>query len=543
MSRLFTGASTTLGAGEVREMFALALAHLESQVEAINALNVFPVPDGDTGINMALTMRDALAEAQRSEAEAGAGGVFEALARGALLGARGNSGVILSQILKGLNRGVQSEKDVGGPDLARAFQAASEAAYQAVGNPVEGTILTVIRAVAEAVRKEAHGDVAPATVMEDASSTAKAAVARTVLQLDVLREHGVVDAGGQGLSVLLEGMAAYLRGETATPELVPAGASAFMPTVEHGPGGIAYGFCTEFFIEGGEADAEQLRPGFESLGQSVLVVGDPGLVKVHLHTLELEEVLGFARSLGAVTRVKVDNIDHQHQDFSAKQSIVPMGEVGVVAVVVGDGLCQLFRSLGVAAIVPGGQSMNPSAEEMLRAAEGLPCPKVVLLPNNRNVVPAARQAGQLSTGKEIYVLPTEDLQQGVSAMMAFIYELDAKSNLAAMEEARKKVKTGELTLAVRETTVNGVRVGKGQPIGLSRGSLVVANPDMEITLERLLEHVGVEDDSAITLYYGMDVSAPQAEEVQRFVQVSFPRAEVDLFHGGQPHYHYLFSVE
>ena len=534
----------TLDGVALREMFSASTAWLESQAEAINALNVFPVPDGDTGTNMLLTMRDAMEAA--SQADSSASATAQALARGALLGARGNSGVILSQVLRGFGRSLQGKERVGGRDLAKAFQEATASAYKAVGQPVEGTILTVIREVAEATQGMTAGDASLASVLELACSAARGSVARTPLLLDVLRKHGVVDAGGQGLSVLLDGMAGYLRGEKPPQADGSADQAQAIPAIPAhdvpGPG-MTYGFCTEFFIEGSETGVDDLRPRFEAMAQSVLVVGDQALVKVHLHTLQTDPVLAFARSLGTVTGVKIDNIDHQQQEFSAKHADSPTGEVGVVAVVAGEGLTALFRSLGAAAIVPSGQTMNPSARKILQAALSVAEEKVVILPNNRNVILTANQVQDLAPGKEVHVVPTEDLPQGIAAMMAFNYELDCEGNLSAMESARTTVKAGEVTRAVREATIDGNVVAKGQAIGLTGGSLVVAATEVEAAVELLLDHMGVQEGSVVTLYYGADVSSAASQETLERVQRRFPSAEVEAFSGGHPHYHYFLSVE
>ena len=530
----------------LREMFAAGTAWLESQAEAVNALNVFPVPDGDTGTNMLLTMRDAVEASRLAETASTASATVDALARGALLGARGNSGVILSQILRGFCRSFEGKERIGGQELAAAFQEASAAAYKAVANPVEGTILTVIREVAEATEGMAGGGTSLASVFETACSTARWSVARTTQMLDVLREHGVVDAGGQGLAVLLDGMARHLKGEVAPPAPAtakpkPAPRSAKPPVAAQV--GRSYGFCTQFFVEECSIGTEELRARFEAMAESVVVAGEEGLAKVHLHTFQPDPVLAFAGSVGKVGRVTIEDIDEQHQEFIASHAGVALSEAGVVAVVAGDGLASLFRSLGAAAIVPGGQTMNPSAEEILEAALGVPAEQVIILPNNRNVVPAAGQAKELAPGKQLHVVPTQDMPQGVSAMMAFNYEVDAQSNVSAMEEARATVKTGEVTRAVREAAISGVSIAKGQAIGLTGGALVVAEVDAEAAVERLAAHIGVEAGVVVTLYYGAEVAPTQAQEAQRRIQRRFPSSEVQAFYGGQPHYHYLLSVE
>ena len=547
MAKAVAPALAELDGLALREMMAAATTWLEGQEAAVNALNVYPVPDGDTGTNMLLTMRDALNEAVRAST-ASASATANALAKGSLMGARGNSGVILSQILRGLARSFEGKERIGGLDLAEALQEGVDWAYKALNPPVEGTILTVIREVAEAARGQASkGDEGVLAVLEVASTTAQESVARTPSLLEVLRENGVVDAGGQGLAALLEGMVRHLKGWPVTPGA--AGAAAMVPhapaLATKGPAASAhprYGFCTEFFVEGCEIGVEELRSQMLSLGDSILVVGEQELVKVHLHTFDPDRALAYAGSLGVVARVKVDDIDEQHQVFLFRHAPL-QGTVAVVAVVSGQGLASLFGSLGAAAIVPGGQGMNPSAQEILEAAMGLPAQEVIILPNNKNVIPAARQAAELAGGKELLILPTEDLPQGIAALMAFNYEEEAGANLSAMERSLRSVKTGEITRAVRRATVDGRRVEKGQAIGLTGGRLVVTAGDVPSALESLLHHVGVEDGSSVTLYHGAEVSATEAEEAVDRMLERFPNAEVQALAGGQPLYHYLLSVE
>ena len=528
----------------LREMFEAGTMWLESQVVAINALNVFPVPDGDTGTNMRLTMREALEKSREASPGAGVSEVADLIARGALMGARGNSGVILSQILRGFSRSVKGKDSIGGPEWAAAFQEASDSAYKALANPVEGTILTVVREVAEATRSMTAGDASLETVLGLACSTARWSVSRTTLMLDTLREHGVVDAGGQGLSVLLDGISQYLKGEVEPPPpMAPEAKPAAAFTVPFGADATqTYGFCTEFFVEDCKVDIDDLRARFEAMAESVIVVGEEGLTKIHLHTMQPDPIIAFAGSFGTVDRIKIENIDEQHEEFVERQAVAAAGEVGVVAVAAGGGLVALFRSLG-AAVVPGGQTMNPSAEHIARAARELPWEDIIVLPNNKNVVLTAQQAGELAEGKTLHVVPTEDLPEGVAAMMAFNYEMDAGANTSAMDSARRSVKTGEITRAVRAAALEGKSVTKGQAIGLTGGALAVAEEDAESALESLADSIGVEEGSAVTVYYGEDVSPATAEEARRRLEKRFPFAEVQTYYGGQPHYHYLLSVE
>lgn len=544
MSKAATPSLDTLDGVALRKMFAAATDALEAQAEAINALNVFPVPDGDTGTNMLLTMRAALEEAAGCPSEA-AGEIGAAMAKGSLMGARGNSGVILSQILRGFGKSIEGKARITGGDIAVALQEASAQAYKVVTEPVEGTILTVIREVAAATTGQiVSGTPTPAAVLDVAASSAKTAVARTPFQLDVLRENGVVDAGGEGLSVILQGALWFVIG-AAGPLKVAAGQPSVgaLPIAERteDEGPSAYGFCTEVLVKDCSVDAGRLRDRLSSFGSSVLVAGDATLAKVHLHTFDTDSTLAYLRSVGSVAHVKIDNIDEQHEAFSSRLPL--LREVGVVAVVSGDGLADLFRSLGVSAIVPGGQTMNPSARDLLDAAGTVAAETVILLPNNANVVATARQAQEIGSAQRIVVVPTQDLPQGVAAMLAFNYEQDAEANATAMDQARLAVRTGEITQAVRETRLEGRTVKRGHFIGLAGGQLVVAHAQVETAVERLLERIAVKKGDTVTLYFGGDVSQADAKALAHRVCQRFPGVDVESFAGGHPLYHYLVSAE
>ena len=530
----------SLDGAMLRELLAAGCAALEVHAASINALNVFPVPDGDTGTNMLLTIRDALKELPGTESPA-ASEIAMAASKGALMGARGNSGVIFSQFFRGIAAGVHGADHIGGDRLAQALQEAPAFAYKAVGDPKEGTILTVIREVAEATRPMTSAGSSVSSVLRTATMTAKDSVARTPLRLPVLRENGVVDAGGQGLWAFLDGMTSRLTGETpATPPEVVSPIPA-MRSSGHGAEDDAFGFCTEFFIRDPARDVEALRNTFEGMAKSVAVVASDGLVKVHLHTLDPDEVLEIARSAGAVDHLKVEDMDRQHEEFA--ETPESTGRTAVVAVVAGRGMETVFKSLGAAALVPGGQTMNPSARRILEAIVEVPSDEVILLPNNDNVVLAANQAAEMAHGKRVTVVPTADLAQGVAAMMSFNYEKAAGQNASAMETAVRGVKTGGVTRAVRQAHLDGIQVAKGQAIAMSGGSLVAAGQEFATVLERLIERLGIEDDSAVTLYYGAPVSEDEAESERDRLQERFPDAEVVRVYGGQPHHHYLVAVE
>ncbi|MBF8299566.1 MAG: hypothetical protein HW397_615 [Dehalococcoidia bacterium] len=520
----------SLAGADVREMFASGMGWLDVQVEYVNSLNVFPVPDGDTGTNLLLTMRSALVEAARTDSTS-ASEMVAALAKGALMGARGNAGVIFSQIMRGLQEGFQGKQTLTGLDMPNAFQHASTFAYKAVAKPVEGTILTVVREVAEALGEQTGQRALPA-VFDLAAKTAQEWVLRTPDLMPLLRENGVVDSGAQGLAIILEGMSHYLNGEAMHLKELPQ----FR--------GQRYGYCTEFFIEGAQTAVDTIRAEFEASAVSVMVAGDQELIKVHLHTLDPEAFFARARILGTLGPVKVEDMDAQHRDWRRKRAASSAtGKTGVVAVAAGEGIQELLRSLGVAQIIHGGQTMNPSTREILDAIMAVPLSGVIVLPNNKNILMAANQAKSLVEGKQVLIVPTENVPEGISAMIGFNYELNADENAEAMEEARSEVRTGEVSHSVRLSKLNGREVALGDAIGLQHDKVVAASPDTNTVLLDLVAVLGVELGSTVTLYYGADISRQQAEQARLHLQQRYPGAEVQTFAGGQPHYSYFVSVE
>lgn len=542
--------TVTCDGQEFRNMFAAGSAWLEKSVPDINAINVFPVPDGDTGTNMFLTMCAVMEEADRVSDHSVAV-MAKAMAQGALMGARGNSGVILSQFFRGLAKGVDGKEFLDGETWAAALSEASRAAYKGLSQPVEGTMLTVIRDAAKAAEKAAStnpGDIA--TITEAAVKAAKESVARTPLLLPVLREAGVVDAGGQGMYVLLEGILCYLKGELEImkyrkPELISAGVSGSV--VSSGTGGEteeAYGYCTNFLLEGSKLNPDKIRKRLERKGKSVVVVGDENTVRVHIHTYDPGGVIKFATSLGTLHQLQIQNMDDQHVSFlEMQQERLSKLEVAVVAVVSGDGLAEVFRSLGAAAIIPGGQTMNPSVREILQTVDAVPSQRVIVLPNNKNIIPAASQVQSL-TSKEVVVVPSKTIPQGIAALIAFNYEGTLEENVRAMESAIAAVKTIEITTAVRSTQIKGVKVKEGQAIAiLDDKDLVAAADDVVGALLQGLDKVGIDAVEVITLYYGNGVEAPQAEQVVAELRNRYPDKQIELVYGGQPHYFYIVSLE
>jgi DAK2 domain fusion protein YloV len=544
-----TTAASDHNGRDLLEMFAAATSWLERNADAINSINVYPVPDGDTGTNMYLTMRATLEEAFHAKSDA-AGTVAQAMARGALMGARGNSGVILSQILSGIADRLSEKESFSGSDFAEALEAASQKAYKAVSQPVEGTILTVMREGAAAAKRKARRMRSSLkSVLASTVEAAREAVSKTPSLLPVLREAGVVDAGGQGLYIMLEGALRYIRGDTGPPVALTArdpeaswlAATASLHEGAHPP----YGYCTEFLVRGKNLDSSAILEKMLTLGDSVLVVGDESLLRVHVHTQDPGAALTCGTALGSVTTVKVDNIRTQAEEFVTRprpEGEGPAARVSTVAVVEGLGLEQVLSSLGVTAIVRGGQTMNPSTEEILAAAEACPSPEVIILPNNKNVVMAARQAAEHST-KTVKVVPTTSVPQGVAALLALNAEAGLEENATAMEEARQTVRTAEVTRAVRPALLGSLRVRRGQAIALIDGQLKVAEESLRGAVRASLGHMVTPSSSLITLYCGADTSREEAQALADDLAREYPSLEIELVAGGQPHYHYIVSVE
>jgi len=534
---------------DLREMFAAATTWLEKSAADVDALNVFPVPDGDTGTNMLLTMRSSIDEAYRAP-DRSASAVARAVARGALMGARGNSGVILSQIWSGLALGLEEKESFTGSDLANALQQSSTMAYKGLSNPVEGTILTVVREAAAAALAEAASSGSDLiSVMETVVNTAKESVANTPSLLPVLREAGVVDAGGQGLYTILEGVLHYLRGETEQLQLKkPWMIASSIPVTARTPqmiaaDEVAYGYCTEFMLKGQKIDLDKIRAKLEKKGESLIVVGDESTARIHIHTLDPGAVVHYITSFGTMHQVSIRNMDEQHRDFLEIQREKGLAtDVATIAVVSGDGLGEVFRSLGVAAIVPGGQTMNPATKDLLQSVESVASDKVIILPNNKNIVLTAGQVQSLTT-KSVEVVPTETIPQGVAALLAFDYEADFETNAQLMKKAKSAVRSIEVTRAVRSTKLEGLDIKKKQAIGLLDGDLIAAGDSAADVLNEVLARLDLDKAEVITIYYGADTESAEAERVSVGIREQHPQLQVEVVKGGQPHYNYIISVE
>ena len=531
-------------------MFAAGTSWLEKSAADVDALNVFPVPDGDTGTNMLLTMRSAIDEAYRAP-DRSASAVAQAMAKGALLGARGNSGVILSQIWRGLAEGLAGKESFTGSDLADCLLQASMLAYKGLSNPVEGTILTVIKDASSAAGTEVTSGTSDLiAVMTATVDAAKVSVANTPSLLPVLREAGVVDAGGQGLYIIMEGALLYLKGEVEQmqfrkPWII---ASSTPLTATRTPQMIAadevpFGYCTEFMLKGEGLDPDKVRTKLEKKGESLIVVGDESTVRIHIHTLDPGTVIHYATSFGTLHQVSMRNMDEQHQDYLEMQKErAPAIELAIIAVVSGDGLGEVFTSLGATDIVPGGQTMNPSTKDLLQAVESVASDKVIILPNNKNIVPTASQVKNL-TEKTIEVVPTVTIPQGVAALLAFDYEADFETNTQLMEKAKSTVKSIEITRAVRSTQIGGFNIKKKQAMGLLDGDLVAVGDNINDVLNEVVAKLDLGEAEVVTIYYGADTKSAEAEQVSVAIRKQHPQLQVEVVQGGQPHYNCIISVE
>jgi len=535
-----------MDSGQLLDSLQTASDWLRVHVPSVNALNVFPVPDGDTGTNMSMTMHAALDEVS-SESYNSVADLMRVFAHGALMGARGNSGVILSQILRGFAKALDGDVILSGTGLAKALEEGSITAYKGVMKPVEGTILTVVREAAEAAERAVSDSDDIQYVLDAALAEARNSLARTPDLLPVLAAAGVVDAGGQGLVLILEGIVRYLRGESV--EITHE--TEIHVHEAHAPDGD-YNYDTQFIIKGTSLDVPAIRGEIATMGDSVLVVGDSNTVKVHVHSDNPGKALDYGISQGEVTEVIIENMQLQYEEFkkASEPSVpipqpsesAPLTDTSTVAVVAGEGIKRVFESLGVDVVVHGGQTMNPSTQDILRAIESAPCDKVIVLPNNGNIILAARQAQELSS-KHVVVVPTKTVPQGIAALMSFNYQADLEANFELMSNATSQVQTIEITRAVRSAQVNGLEIADGQFIGLQNGNLVTVGEDILSVVQELLARIDAADYEIMTIYYGEDIPPDQANELAETIVERYPDLETEVLDGGQAHYHFIISIE
>lgn len=538
-----------------RQLKKLALAglnSLEQNQQKINALNVFPVPDGDTGTNMLLTMRAAWKRIQYME-DANVGRVAQEISQGALMGARGNSGVILSQIWRGLAAGLKDKKSFDADALAIAFQEASDTAYKGVMRPVEGTILTVIREAAEEANDAASKSKDLRFVLERVLERSEQVLAKTPDMLPVLKQAGVVDAGGQGLIYIFEGMLNLVHGHVIENEIrieddLPAQAKAAPEE------GLENPYDVQFILLGENMDVLKVRADIDAMGDSTVIVGDENTIKVHVHVKDPGQPISYGIRVGTITDVVVENMQMQMEEIIGQSSqtaastpeipevSIKPGQIGVVAVAAGSGLADIFRSLGAAGIVNGGQSNNPSTEEIFEAIQDVPTNKIVVLPNNKNIILAAEAARDLST-KDVYVVPSRTFPQGVSALLSLNPDGELEEVAASMEAALGHVSSAEITLATRAAVLDDITVGEGEYIGIANGRLCSAGREIHGILPKVLEKMAIEDFELLSIYYGEGIKQTEAENLAEQIKSIYPDLETEVLYGGQSIYHYILGAE
>ena len=545
-----------------QEMVQAGATRLNKQAEYVNSLNVFPVPDGDTGTNMGMTIENGAKEvSDRSASTVGeAAGIF---AKGLLMGARGNSGVITSQLFRGFSQSVKDKEELDGAALAAAFQSGVEVAYKAVMKPVEGTILTVSRGAAIGAKKKAESTNDAVEVMRAALEGAKTALAKTPDMLPVLKEVGVVDSGGQGLVFIYEGFLSALTGEFIASEefqATPATMSEMINAEHHksvaghvATEDIKFGYCTEIMVALKQGptyvkdfDYDEFRNYLNNLGDSLLVVNDDEIVKVHVHTEDPGLVMQEGLKYGSLVKVKVDNMRNQHEAQVEKEERqakpVEEKEYAIIAVVAGEGLADIFKAQGVDYIISGGQTMNPSTEDFVKAVEELNARNIIILPNNKNILMAAQSAAEV-IDQPAAVVETKTIPQGLTSLLAFDESKSIEENYERMSASLEDVVSGSVTTAVRDTTIDGLEIHENDNLGMVDGKIVVSNPDMMETLTATFDKMLDEDSEIVTIYIGEDGKEEVANELAQNLMAKYEDVEVEIHQGNQPVYPYLFSVE
>lgn len=547
----------------LQEMVQAAATRLGKQAEYVNSLNVFPVPDGDTGTNMGMTMDNGAKEVADKPADT-VGEVGQILSKGLLMGARGNSGVITSQIFRGFGQNIKGKTELDGKDLALALQSGVEVAYKAVMKPVEGTILTVARGAASAALKKSDSTNDAVEVMASALKGAKKALAKTPELLPVLKEVGVVDSGGQGLVFIYEGFMSALNGDYVASEdfkATPANMAEMINAEHHkavvghvATEDITYGYCTEIMValrQGPtyvkEFNYEEFQGYLSNLGDSLMVVNDDEIVKVHVHTEDPGLVMQEGLKYGSLVKVKVDNMRNQHDAQVEKTNIAtkPQEEAkdfGLIAVVAGQGLADIFKAQGVDYIISGGQTMNPSTEDIVKAIEAVNAKQVIILPNNKNIFMAAQSAAEV-VDIPARVVETRTVPQGFTSLLAFDTTKTLDDNVANMTASLSEVTSGSITLAVRDTTIDGLEIHENDYLGMVDGKILVSDTNLEAALKATFEQMITEDSEIVTIFVGEDGEVPLAEELADYLEEKYEDIEVEIHEGNQPVYPYLMSVE
>ena len=559
-------ATKTINAELFTKMFLAGAANLEAKKEVINELNVFPVPDGDTGTNMTLTIMSAAKEVGALE-KADMKSVSKAISSGSLRGARGNSGVILSQLLRGFTKEIREYEEIDVSVLASACERATATAYKAVMKPKEGTILTVARGLSEKARELAETMEDLEVFIPETIGYAKEVLEKTPEMLPVLKEAGVVDSGGQGLIEVLNGAYDAFQGKEIDYSAIETGPAVKMvKPKDQAEADIRFGYCTEFIImteqEFSEQDEETFKAYLESIGDSIVCVADEDVVKVHVHTNDPGLAIQKALTYGQLSRMKIDNMREEHQEklirdaekIAAEQAEAakkkeqraprePRKPVGFIAVSIGEGMNGIFKELGVDYIIEGGQTMNPSTEDMLTAIDQVNADHIFILPNNKNIVLAANQARSLVKDKDVIVIPTKTVPQGITAVISYMTDADVDTNEETMLEEITNVKTGQVTYAVRDTHIDDKEIHEGDIMGIGDAGILSVGQSVEATAREMLEKMTDEDTEMISLYYGEDILEEDAKRFGEEIAELYPEADVDVHSGGQPIYYYVISVE
>lgn len=549
----------TINTELLQKMFLAGAANLEAKKEFINELNVFPVPDGDTGTNMTLTILSAAKEVKALE-NPDMVAIAKAISSGSLRGARGNSGVILSQLLRGFTKEIREHKEIDTITLAKACERATATAYKAVMKPKEGTILTVAKGASQKAAELAETTEDLDTFISEVINYAQEVLEKTPEMLPVLKEAGVVDSGGQGLLEVMRGAYDAFQGKEIDYSAIEASAGTKMvKPSEQAETEIKFGYCTEFIImlekEFTAKDETEFKAYLESIGDSIVCVADDDIVKIHVHTNDPGLAIQRALTYGQLSRMKIDNMREEHQErlikdaekLAAQQAEAKKAEsrkeVGFIAVSIGEGMNEIFRELGADYIIEGGQTMNPSTEDMLNAIDQVNAEHIFILPNNKNIILAANQAQALTEDKDIIVVPSKTVPQGITAIINYMPDADAQTNLEAMIEGIGNVKTGQVTYAVRDTHIDDKEIHEGDIMGIGDSGILAVGQSVEETTKEMLAQLVDEDTELISLYYGQDVQEESAENFAQEIEDLYPDVDVDVHSGGQPIYYYVLSVE
>ncbi|WP_338733741.1 DAK2 domain-containing protein [Bacillus subtilis] len=549
----------TLNGRTFAEMILAGAQNLSQNASAVDALNVFPVPDGDTGTNMNLSMTSGAREVEQMDTD-DIGKVGSALSKGLLMGARGNSGVILSQLFRGFSKSIETKKEINALEFAAALQAGVDMAYKAVMKPVEGTILTVAKDAAKKAMILAEKETDITALMIAVTEEAEASLNRTPELLPVLKEVGVVDSGGKGLLCVYEGFLASLKGETV-PQKAVLPSLDDMVSAEHHKSAqsmmntedIEFGFCTEVMVRldqtKREFDEGTFRQDLSQFGDSLLVIADESLAKVHIHAEEPGNVLNYAQHYGELIKIKIENMREQHTSIISQESKPADNEIppakqpyGIVTVAMGEGISDLFKSIGASVVIEGGQTMNPSTEDIVDAVKSVNADTVFILPNNSNIIMAANQAASV-VDEQVFVIPAKTVPQGMSALLAFNPDQEAEANEANMLSAIQQVKSGQVTFSVRDTHIDGKDIKKGDFMGILNGTIIGTSENQLSAAKMLLSEMIGEDDEIVTILYGEDASQEEAEQLEEFLSEKYEEIEVEIHNGKQPLYSYIVSAE